>query len=145
MKARETCTQGGCSHSRVVMMMCSQKPGGDISSYQSSGCTLPRQHWPTYTAAVRHHQHVPGGSVCTTSYPTPGAVASLHHHSHPHLHHQASPPTLTQLPPEAATSTTTATVKPQKQPVILAGPALVEEEHPTAETPLMVTKRESTV
>lgn len=84
--------------------------------------------------------------MCATSYPTPGAVASLHHLSHPRLHHQAAPPTLSQLPPEAATSTTTtATAKTQKQPVLLAGPAPVEEEHPTAETPLMVTKRESTV
>lgn len=83
--------------------------------------------------------------MCATSYPTPAAVASLHHHSHPHLHRQATLPTLSQLPPEVATSTTAATVKPQKQPVMLTGPALVEEEHPTAETPLMVTKRESTV
>ncbi|XP_023707814.1 synaptogenesis protein syg-2 isoform X4 [Cryptotermes secundus] len=118
------------------------KPGGQGSSYQSSGCTLPRQHWPTYTSGIRHHQQVPGSSMCTTSYPSPGAVASLHHHSHPHLHHQAS---LSQLPPEATASSTTAVVKSQKQPLLLAGPALGEEELPTAETPLMVTKRESTV
>lgn len=128
-----------------MVMMCSQKPGGQGSSYQSSGCTLPRQHWPTYTSGIRHHQQVPGSSMCVTSYPSPGAVASLHHHSHPHLHHQAPPPTHSQLPPEATASSTTAVVKSQKQPLLLAGPALGEEELPTAETPLMVTKRESTV
>lgn len=123
--------------SRVVLMMvCSQKPGGEGPSYQPSGCTLPRQHWPTYAPGVRHHQQVPGGPMCSTSYP----VASLHHHSNPHLPLQAP-----QLPPEASTSTATGVIKSQKQPLLLAGPALTEEDHATAETPLMVTKRESTV
>lgn len=136
----EACKLAKSSVSRVVLMlMCSQKPGGEGSSFQSSGCTLPRQHWPSYTAGVRHHQQVPGGPMCSTSYP----VASLHHHSHPHLLHQAPPPTLSQLPTEGAAST--AVMKSQKQPLLLAGSALGEEEHASAETPLMVTKRESTV
>ncbi|KAJ9581207.1 hypothetical protein L9F63_023612, partial [Diploptera punctata] len=95
------------------------KQGGEGSSYPPTGCTLPRQHWPTYAGAVagvRHHQPLSG----PTSYP----MASLHHHSHPHL--QQTPPTVD---------------TPVKPPVHVAG----EEEHATAETPLMVTKRESTV
>ena len=97
-----------------------QKQGGEGSSYPPTGCTLPRQHWPTYSGAVagvRHHQPLTGPS----SYP----VTSLHHHSHPHLQ-QTPPPTVE---------------TPAKPPVHVAG----EEEHATAETPLMVTKRESTV
>jgi hypothetical protein len=137
MKASDACKLADSSDSRMVLMMvCSQKPGGEGPSYQTSGCTLPRQHWPSYTAGVRHHQQVPGGPMCSTSYP----VASLLHHSHPHLLHQTP-----QLPPEATASTNTAVVKSQKQPLLLAGPTLGEEEHATAETPLMVTKRESTV
>ncbi|XP_066996078.2 nephrin [Anabrus simplex] len=99
---------------------------GKINSGEPAGYpTLPRQHWPSY-GGVRHH--IPPPSVVPV---VPGMCASYPGH----LHHPLPSP---------------AGVVVDKQPLINRPPLAVsgvvaEDELATAETPLMVTKRESTV
>ncbi|XP_044729672.1 protein turtle-like [Chrysoperla carnea] len=101
-------------------------PGGVMSgSFPGGGCTLPRQHWPTYSGAiagVRHLQAVPTGIYPLQAQCRPSPVQ----HTMP----------MPRVPPIAAPRA--------EQPPIPLQP-LSSEEEPTVDTPLMVKKRESSV
>lgn len=89
--------------------------------YTGSGCTLPRQQWPTYSGAVvgvRHLQNM--------GYPTVQQPVVC----------KPTPHVLQRAPPIPAP-------REEQPPIPLQ--TICSEEEPTAETPLMVKKRESSV
>nr|CAD7259716.1 unnamed protein product [Timema shepardi] len=102
--------------------------------YPTGTCTLPRQHWPSYGGGVAGVRHHPSSAPLVGAVPMTGMCASYPHHSHPHVHHG----TLSEVGVLGHS---------QKQPLIIASPPLPlsEDDQATAETPLMITKRESTV